>query len=268
LANSEGSGQGANRQLPRRQNYGCKLKIEGLAERPAAGEMHMLREHFDLELTNLREDVLSTASEVEENLLKVTNALIERNTVVAEQLIAADKYINQRYIKVVMGSLKLIATQQPMAGDMRLIAAVIEIMGELERIHDYVKGIAKTSLEIGPDGTILPAIAEDLPQMTKITQDMLNRAMIAFTESNAALARTIPASDNLVDDLFNRLYAKIIAYASGHPERIAHANQLEWVVHNMERSADRVINICEWVIYNVTGEYRELDSEYETAPMP
>jgi phosphate transport system protein len=150
---------------------------------------------------------------------------------------------------------------------MRLIAAVIEIMGELERIHDYVKGIAKTSLELGPDGIILPAISEYLPQMAGLTQDMLNRSMIAFAEGNASMARTIPASDNLVDDLFNRLYTRIVEYASSDPSRIAHANQLEWVVHNMERSADRVINICEWVIYMVTGEYRELDTEYETPPV-
>jgi phosphate transport system protein len=227
----------------------------------------MLREHFNIELNNLREDVLSTASVVEENLIKVTDALLNRDAAVAEQLIAADKNINERYIRTVMNSLKLIATQQPMAGDMRLIAAVIEIMGELERIHDYVKGIAKTSLEIGPDGTILPAISDDLPQMARITQDMLNRSMVSFAENDALLAKSIPASDNLVDDLFNRLYAKIVEYASGHPERIPHANQLEWVVHNMERSADRVINICEWVVYDVTGEYRELDSEYETPPL-
>lgn len=227
----------------------------------------MLREAFDRELNQLRETVIATASEVEENLLEGTMALIERNASVAESIIAADRYVNQRYIKVVMGSLKLIATQQPMAGDMRFIAAVIEIMGELERIHDYVKGNAKTSLEIGSEGVILPAIREELPRMAKITQDMLRRSMIAFAEKNASMARTIPASDDLVDDLFNRLYAQIVHYASGNPDRISHANQLEWVVHNMERAADRVINICEWVIYDVTGEYKELDSEYETPPV-
>jgi phosphate transport system protein len=227
----------------------------------------MLRETFDRELNNLRENVLATASEVEENIVKVTMALIERDMILAERLIAIDKHINERYIEVVMGSLKLIATQQPMARDMRLIASIIEIMGELERIHDYVKGIAKTSLEIGPEGSILPSISENLPHMARITQDMLNRSMIAFAENNATLARTIPASDNLVDDLFNRLYVQIVEYAGGHPDNIPHANQLEWVVHNIERSADRVINICEWVIYNVTGEYRELDSEYEKPPV-
>jgi len=113
----------------------------------------------------------------------------------------------------------------------------------------------------------LSAISENLPHMARLTQDMLDRSMIAFAEKNATLARTIPATDNLVDDLFNRLYVQIVEYASGHPDNISHANQLEWVVHNVERSADRVINICEWVIYIVAGEYRELDSEYEKSPV-
>lgn len=226
----------------------------------------MPREVFDRELNEIRTEVLTIASEVEDNLMRVTRALIDRNEIVAQRLIDTDRVINQRYIKLVMGSLRLIATQQPMAGDMRLIAAVIEIAGELERIHDYVKGIAKTSLQIGPEGTLLRSIALDLPHMTRLTQDMLNRSMIAFSENNASLARTIPASDNLVDDLFNRIYGDIIEYASQDPLLIPNANQYEWVIHNVERSADRVINICEWVIYMATGIYQELDSEYETSP--
>ncbi len=224
----------------------------------------MPREVFDRELKELKIEVLTIASEVEFNLMKVTKALIDRDETIAKQLIDRDKDINRRYIELVMGSLSLIATQQPMAGDMRLIAAVIEIAGELERIHDYVKGIAKTSLEIGPEGTLLPSIARDLPHMTSLTQDMLNRSMLAFSEKNAVLAESIPASDNLVDDLFNRIYGDIVNYASQDPALIPFANQYEWVIHNVERSADRVINICEWVIYMVTGVYRELDSEYES----
>jgi phosphate transport system protein len=119
----------------------------------------MLREGFDRELNNLREIVLATGSEVEESLMKVTKALPECDENSARQLISADKHINERYIEVVMRSLRLIATQQPMSRDMRLIAALIEIAGELERIHDYIKGIAETSQEIGPEVLLLPSIA-------------------------------------------------------------------------------------------------------------
>ncbi len=226
----------------------------------------MPREVFDRELNELKTEVLAIASEVEINLMRVTRALIERNEAIAKQLIDTDKEINRRYIGLVMDSFSLIARQQPMAGDMRLIAAVIEIAGELERIHDYIKGIAKTSLEIGAEEKLLPAIAHDLPHMTRLTQDMLNRTMMAFSENNAVLARSIPTSDNLVDDLFNRIYRAIIKYASQDPKRISLANQYEWVIHNVERSADRVINICEWVIYMASGVYAELDSEYESPP--
>lgn len=226
----------------------------------------MAREHFDTELEALKTAVLAMGSEIEENLVLVSEALITRNAALAERLIAADQVINQQRIDVMMDSLKLIATQQPMAKDMRLIAAVMEIAGELERMHDYVKGIAKTSLEIGATGTLLPAFAEDFPRMAAFASDMLSRSMTAFSENNAALARSIPKWDDHVDYLFNRLYVDIVEYAATDPKLIPHANQLEWTIHNMERAADRSINICEWVVYMATGEYREFDSEYEAPP--
>lgn len=227
----------------------------------------MPREGFDRELNDIKAEVLAIGSLVEENLLSVTKALIDRNNALAQRLIEGDKDINRRYINLVMGGLKLIATQQPMAGDMRLIAAVIEISGELERINDYVKGIAKTSIEIGSEDQLLPSISRDLPYMTSLTQDMLGRSLIAFSENDAVLARTIPSTDNLVDELFIRIYRDIVKYASSDPNLISHANQYEWVIHNIERSADRVINICEWVVYMATGEYKEFDSEYEAPPI-
>ena len=227
----------------------------------------MARGHFDNELDKLKSAVLVMGSEIEENLVLVADALISRNTAVAERLIAADLIINKQRIDVVMDSLALIAMQQPMARDMRLIASVIEIAGELERMHDYVKGIAKTSLEIGETGALLPSFNEDFPRMAAFASDMLSRSMTAFSENNAALARSIPKWDDHVDYLFNRLYVDIVEYATSAPDLIAHANQLEWTIHNMERAADRVINVCEWVVYMVTGDYQEFDSEYEAPPL-
>ena len=111
----------------------------------------MTRDSFDRELNNLRSSVLTMGSEVELNLGKVAEALVKRNAILAERLIEFDDRVNSQRIDLVMKSLVLIATQQPMATDLRFIATVIEIAGELERMHDYVKGIAKTSLELGPD---------------------------------------------------------------------------------------------------------------------
>jgi phosphate transport system protein len=95
---------------------------------------------------------------------------------------------------------------------------------------------------------------------------MLHRALNAFTQRDAALARDIPVTDDKIDALYNRIYREIITYVTQNPAEVEHANRLEWAVHNLERSADRVTNICEWIIYMVTGQYAELDSEIEAPP--
>jgi phosphate transport system protein len=228
----------------------------------------MTRDHFDRELNELKVSTLALGSEVEENIGRVADALIRKNNILAQRLIDYDERVNSQRIEILMSCLTLIATQQPMAKDMRFIATVIETVGELERIHDYVKGIAKTSLDIGSELELLPSYREDFPRMAEITQDMLNKAMTAFAEQNASLAKSLAKWDNQVDHLFNKLYIEIINYASIAPENIAHANQLEWTIHNMERSADRVTNICEWVVYMVTGIYSEFESEYEEFEAP
>ena len=114
----------------------------------------MTREHFDRDLGTVKTKVLALGSEVGLNLGKVSDALVSRNSLLAQALIDYDDHVNSERIDIMMNCLTLIATQQPMASDLRFIAAVIEITGELERIHDYVKGIAKTSLELGPEGEI------------------------------------------------------------------------------------------------------------------
>lgn len=228
--------------------------------------MTKLRQQYERDLEKLRAQVLALGSQVEENLGKVTDALVKRDTILSRRLIEIDQEVNEKRISIVLDCLSLIATQQPMARDMRFIVAVIEIAGELERIHDYIKGIGKTSLELGAEKTLPPLIVEKLPLMSEITRDMLRRALDAFAEHNAALARSVPPSDNLVDELFLQLYSAIVESVKIGAESMANANQIEWTVHNIERSADRVINICEWVVYMCEGEYKEFDSEYEAPP--
>jgi phosphate transport system protein len=181
-------------------------------------------------------------------------------------MISADRWINEQRIQIGLDALGLIALQQPMARDLRLIAAVFEIVGELERIHDYVKGIGKISLRLGPE-PLLPSLAMHLPEMAAVACDMLRRALDAFARQDADLARAIPQDDDRVDALFNQLHGDIIKYVLTDPKVIDQANQMGWVLHNLERSADRVTNICEWVVYMVTGVYAEMDSEYEAPPV-
>jgi phosphate transport system protein len=225
----------------------------------------MIRTNFERELRQLQDQILSLGSEVATNLVRAVDALIKRDLSLSRQLIAADKMVNEKRIQIGMDCLTVIATQQPLAGDMRLLAAVLEIVGELERIHDYIKGIGRIGLMLGEE-KVLDSVAQILPQMAQITREMLAGSLDAFASRDDTLARRIPATDDEVDDLYNRAYHAIIHSVMANPASLAHAHHLEWAIHNVERSADRVINICEWIVYMIDGEYVEMDTEFEAPP--
>lgn len=224
----------------------------------------MIRGTFERELQDLQDRVLALGSEVGENIVKAIAVLTERDLAGARQLIDGDEEVNRKRIDIMTDALTLIATQQPMASDMRLIASIIEITGELERINDYSKGIAKNSLLIGPAS--LPDVIGHMPEMAAKTQAMLSSALEASSRRDADLAREIPKADDEIDALFNLTYRNLLTYVADNPGSYELINYLEWALHNLERAADRVTNICEWVVYNVTGEYIEMDSEFEAPP--
>jgi phosphate transport system protein len=225
----------------------------------------MSRVALERELQHLQDEILRLGSEVEEHLTDVVGILQRRDMVQSEALIRSDEWVNDLRVKIGMDCLKLIALQQPAAGDMRLIAAMIEIVGELERIHDYVKGIAKINLMIGPEEEIEELIAL-LPEMAHKTRYMLHRALDAFMGRDAKLAKELPASDDEVDELYRRVYQNIMNYLARNPTSFEFAHRLEWAAHNLERAADRVINICEWVAYMVTGKFVEFDLDQTSVP--
>ena len=214
----------------------------------------MLRETYTKELRNLQDEILRMGSEVEDNLLKAVEALTKRNLNLSEKLVYADKWFNRRRIDIGNDAFGIIATQQPIAGDLRLIAAALEIAGELERIHDYVKGIGNISLAIGE--TAVPTeLTIHMPEMAANARFMLHRSLDAFTERNAQLAYEIVKSDDAVDILYNETYRAVMNYMAANPESFELAQRLEWAAHNLERAADRVTNMCEWVVYLATGQY-------------
>jgi len=219
----------------------------------------MTRQTFDQELQRLQDDLLSMSSIVEEALVKSVEMLKQRDFVGSQRLIAGDQVINEKRFAIEADALTLIATQQPMAGDMRLLAAILEIVTELERIGDYAKGIARINLLIGEQPLVKPLI--DLPVMAQKARYMLHRSLEAFAQRDAVLARAIPKQDDEIDGLYNQIYRELISYIMEDPRTIEGANYLLWVAHNLERTADRVINICERVVYTVTGELSELNSD-------
>jgi len=145
-----------------------------------------------------------------------------------------------------------------MASDLRVLAAVLETATELERIGDYAKGISRISQMIGTAPLIKPLV--DLPRMSDKALDMLHRALEAFVQQDVEAARAIPKEDDEVDALYNQVYRELITYIMQDPSCMEQASQLLWAAHNLERAADRVTNICERVVFTVTGEMTEIDS--------
>jgi phosphate transport system protein len=224
----------------------------------------MTRTHFDEELRQLQDDVLVLGSMVENALTESVEILKRRDMEGSRRLMAEDSKINEKRFAIEADALTLIATQQPVAGDMRVIAAVLEITTELERIGDYAKGIAKINLLIGDEPLIKPLV--DLPRMAQKARDMLHRGLEAFDTHDVDLARAIPAQDDEVDALYNQINRELLTYVMSDPKTIDQANYLLWAAHNLERTADRVINICERVVFTVTGEMMEFDDEDSGAP--
>ncbi len=221
----------------------------------------MARTHFARELQRLQDDVLVMGSMVVQALSEAVVALKQRNLETAKRLIAYDRVVNARKYELEDRCLALIATQQPTAGDLRLLAAVLEISTELERIGDYAKGIGKITIYIGPEQMITPMM--EIQQMCDKACDMLRRSLDAFVQQDIEAARTIPLEDDELDTLYNRVNRVLLDMIISQPQTRDHANYLSWVAHNLERAGDRVTNICERVIYTVTGDFVEFDAEEE-----
>ncbi len=217
----------------------------------------MTRATFDRELKKLEDEIVSLSSELLVGLDKAMHALADKNSREAQQLIHADQWVNQKRLDIVSSCLTLIATQQPAAGDMRLLATIIEVAGELERMYDYVKGIARISLML-TNVTPTREMTGLMTQMAEKAGAMLRQSVQAFTERDADLARLIPQSDDDVDLLYKQVFQRMIILAAEYPQQVEQLSYLEWAAHNLERLADRVTNICEWVLYLVVGTYQEL----------
>jgi len=218
----------------------------------------MLRKTFDESLQSLQDEVLVLASMVQEMVTASAQALADRNVDRAERLIEQDTNVNRKRFQIEAGLLTLIATQGPIARDLRHVAALLEIITELERIGDYGKGIAKIVLMLGEPEFEAPM--PTLQTMALRATEMLREALDSFIQQDVPAAREIAARDDEVDALYNRAYEQLLDLIIEDPNRIEQANQYLWAAHNLERVADRVTNICERTIFTVTGEMRELDT--------
>lgn len=219
----------------------------------------MPREAFERELQRLEDEVLVMSSLVEEAIIKSVDVLKRRDLVGARRVIDNDLVINRKRFDIEADCMVAIATQQPMASDLRILAAMLHIITELERIGDYAKGVARISLMIGEKPLLKPLI--DIPRMALQASSMLHQSLQAFVKRDVELAHAIPSQDEEIDGLYNQVYRELMTYVLSDPRHIEQVNYLLWVAHNLERSADRVTNICERVVFAVTGELVELSSD-------
>ena len=217
----------------------------------------MAREGFEKGLTELQEEVLILGSMVDKAIDHSIEALKKRDIDWSRQIVADDAAINRKRFDVEEQALLLIATQQPMARDLRFIAAVLSIITDLERMADHAEGIAKITLLLGDEPPVKPLI--DIPRMATKGREMLRGALDALVARDAEAAKRIASEDDEVDGLYDQVYRELLTFMIQDPRTITRVTHLLWVAHNLERIADRVTNICERVVFAVTGTMEEMN---------
>jgi phosphate transport system protein len=221
----------------------------------------MAREIFEKKIKQIQDEILLLGSMVEQATLDSVAAFKNRDIETAKTIIEDDQNINDKRFAIENAILILLATQQPLAHDLRQLAAMLLVANELERMGDYAKGIARNTVRLGI--VDIPIPYRDIEKMSELAVSMLHRSLSAFIKEDIKQAVAIPADDDQVDDLFNKCYRTIVNGMIANPATIDDASLLLWIVHDLERTADRVINICERTVFIKSGEMMEMSSNDE-----
>jgi phosphate transport system protein len=212
----------------------------------------MTRKNLDREIQMARAEIMILGSMVAQAMQKSVDALRNHDMECSKTILEYDKRINNKRFSLEGTVIAIIATQQPMAFDLRVLASILEVSTELERMGDYAKGIATINLRSG--GLGMPKILLDIHFMAHKTIDMLQRSITAFVDEDHRAAAHILKDDDLIDALYEQLYFEMMDYVAEQPENIERINYVLWVGHNLERMADRVTNICKRTVFIKTGE--------------
>ena len=234
-----------------------------MEERRASDQRrHFERHHFEEELQALKNRLLNMGALVEERVHDATHALIDRRLDTAERIIASDQDVNDLQIEIDDRCLRLLALQQPMASDLRLITAAMKINADLERIGDQAVNIAEQVVRILAHPPLKPII--DLPRMAEISERMTRESLDAFVRKDAKLARAILARDDEVDQLKDQVFRVLLTYMMADPGTIERALGLILISRHLERIADHATNIAEDVIFVV--EAKDVRHHHEERP--
>ena len=211
----------------------------------------MLRSDYDRDLADLQTSLSEMGQHVESATRRALNALETQDVALARQVIDDDDEIDRLQDELENKCVMLLATQQPMASDLRSVMSAVHIGVELERMGDYAEGIAKICIRIGDQPLLKPLI--DIPRMADLALKMLEESLQAYAERDEWLARKICSDDDAIDDLYNQIYRELLTYMLSDPGTIERATYLLWVAHNLERIADRATNIAERVLWLISG---------------
>jgi len=216
----------------------------------------MARKSFHQALEEMQQDVLTMGQMVNQAIEASIQALKKRDVQWSQRIIEGDREINRKRFEIEEQCLSLLATQQPMARDLRTIAAVLNIITDLERMGDHAEGIARINIMLGEESLLKPLI--DIPRMADKARSMLEQSLQAFIQRDVQKAKDLCEEDDEVDELYNQVYRELLTFMLQDPKTITRATYLLWVAHNLERIADRVTNICERVVFMVTGKMEEI----------
>lgn len=214
-----------------------------------------MRTAIDEYLKNLEHDLVVMSEMVTSAIKKSIEALKEKDLNLAKKIRRDDKFINEKRLEIEEKCIKIIATQQPVASDLRELIAILNIITDLERMGDYASGTAKIVQKLGDGELVKPLI--DLPRMADIAIDMIERSMKAYSKRDVKTTLVINDQDDYIDDLYKQVFRELVSIMLEDPKTITRCTYLLWVAHNLERTGDRVTNICERIIFLSTGEMIE-----------
>jgi phosphate transport system protein len=217
----------------------------------------MVRRYFEEQIRELLEDLLEMGQMVTDSIQRSVQALARQDEELAGQVIAYDDEINAIQQEIDEKCLVLLATQQPMASDLRAILAISNIAAELERIGDYAEGIGRLAVKLSDRPMLKPLI--DIPRMAEASRQMLTTALEAFARQDVAAAETVGKADDEIDALYDQIYRELLVFMMEDPRTITQATYLLWVAHNLERIGDRTTNIAERVVFLNSGKIVDLN---------
>jgi phosphate transport system protein len=223
----------------------------------------MTRTHYEEELETLRHLLLKMGSQVDEMVAKAMDALTQQDVPLAEAVMTNDDVVDDLDIQIETQCMRLIALQQPMARDLRLIGTALKIITDLERIGDHAVDIAKVARKLARDSFYKPLV--DLPRMNVMVRGMLHDALAAFVTHDLSLVDSVVDADDEVDDLFHQIRSELHTAMERSPNLVVQASYLLFVAHYLERIADHTVNIAERVYYVETSSLAQLAKSHKSS---